>query len=194
MSLTGKDIADIARLLDSSHFTSLDLKQGDFRLRIRRDGGNWDEDGRAGEDDERSRRPRRRPAREEDFEDYEDEGAAGEDEAAGETRATAEPGVEPAPEPAPRADSEAADTPAGDGEVDVIAPLMGNFYSAPRPGEPPFVNVGDRVEEDSVVAIIEVMKLMNSVRAGVAGTVSAVLVENGSAVEDGQPLLRVRAD
>ena len=62
----------------------------------------------------------------------------------------------------------------------------------PRPGEPPFVSVGDRVSEDSIIAIIEVMKLMNSVRAGVSGVVTAVLVENGATVEAGQPILRVR--
>ena len=72
------------------------------------------------------------------------------------------------------------------------APLLGNFYTAPRPGEPPFVEVGDAVTEDSVIGIIEVMKLMNSVRAGVAGTVVAILAQNGSAVEEDQPLIRVR--
>ena len=69
------------------------------------------------------------------------------------------------------------------GEIDVPAPL---------PGEPPFVEVGDTVTEDSVIGIIEVMKLMNSVRAGVAGTVVAILAQNGSAVEEDQPLIRVR--
>lgn len=88
--------------------------------------------------------------------------------------------------PAPHATGPAA------GEVDVPAPLLGNFYSAPRPGDPAFVKVGDLVNEDSVIGIIEVMKLMNSVRAGVAGTVVAILAENGTSVEEGQPLLRVK--
>ena len=72
------------------------------------------------------------------------------------------------------------------------APLLGNFYAAPRPGDPPFVEVGDTVGEDSVIGIIEVMKLMNPIRAGIAGTVVAILAEDGSAVEEGQPLIRVR--
>jgi acetyl-CoA carboxylase biotin carboxyl carrier protein len=78
------------------------------------------------------------------------------------------------------------------GEVDVPAPLLGNFYAAPRPGDPPFVQPGDAVSEDSVIGIIEVMKLMNPIRAGVAGTVVALLAADGRAVEEGQPLLRVR--
>ena len=77
------------------------------------------------------------------------------------------------------------------GEVDVPAPFIGNFYRAPRPGEPSFVEVGQKVTEDSVIGIIEVMKLMNTVRAGVSGTVVAVLAENAAAVEEGQPLIRV---
>jgi acetyl-CoA carboxylase biotin carboxyl carrier protein len=80
------------------------------------------------------------------------------------------------------------------GEADVKAPLLGNYYQAPRPGDPPFVEVGDRVSEDSVIGIIEVMKLMNSVRAGVVGTVVAHLVQNGTAVEHGQSLIRVKTD
>jgi acetyl-CoA carboxylase biotin carboxyl carrier protein len=80
------------------------------------------------------------------------------------------------------------------GEVDVPAPLLGNFYEAPRPGDPPFVRPGDRVTEETVVGIIEVMKLMNPIRAGVSGTVVAVLAQNGSAVEEGEALIRVRVE
>jgi acetyl-CoA carboxylase biotin carboxyl carrier protein len=151
VSLTARDIAEIARLLDSSHFSSLDLTMGEFRLRIRRDGG-WS--------------PR-------------------------------EDADEPAPAPA-TADAEPP-PPIGQeagaarvGEVDVPAPLLGNFYSAPRPGDPPFVAPGDTVGEDTTIGIIEVMKLMNPIRAGVSGTVVAILAENGKAVEEGQPLVRVR--
>nr|WP_237392472.1 biotin/lipoyl-containing protein [Aurantiacibacter rhizosphaerae] len=100
-------------------------------------------------------------------------------------------GVEPSPSPPPSGSAQPA-TVADAGEVDVIAPLLGNYYAAPRPGEAPFVQVGDRVEPDTIVAIIEVMKLMNSVRAGVSGTVTAVLAENGSAIEKGQPIIRVK--
>ncbi len=107
--------------------------------------------------------------------------------------AAQEEGVAPAPVQATSAVPAAHDDP-GPGEVDVKAPLLGNYYQAPRPGDPPFVEVGDRVSEDTVIGIIEVMKLMNSVRAGVAGTVAAHLVQNGTAVELGQSLIRVKAD
>jgi acetyl-CoA carboxylase biotin carboxyl carrier protein len=156
VSLTAKDIAEIAKLLDESHFSTLDLQVGDFRLKIRRDGG-WS--------------PR----------EEHDEPAA------------PAPKAEKTPsEPPPPIGQEAGA--ARVGEIDVPAPLLGNFYAAPRPGEPPFVAAGDTVTEDSVIGIIEVMKLMNSVRAGVAGTVVAILAVDGAAVEEGQPLIRIRRE
>jgi acetyl-CoA carboxylase biotin carboxyl carrier protein len=75
---------------------------------------------------------------------------------------------------------------------DVASPLLGTFYRAPKPGAPPFVEVGAQVEEETVVAIIEVMKLMNTVRAGVRGTVTEILVADGALAEYGETLLRVR--
>ena len=75
---------------------------------------------------------------------------------------------------------------------DVVAPLLGTFYRSPKPGAPPFVEVGATVTDDTVVAIIEVMKLMNTVRAGVRGTVIEILPVDGALVEYGEPLLRVR--
>jgi acetyl-CoA carboxylase biotin carboxyl carrier protein len=78
------------------------------------------------------------------------------------------------------------------GEVDVPAPLLGNFYEAPRPGDPAFVKPGDAVTEETVIGIIEVMKLMNPIRAGVSGTVVAILAQSGAAVEEGEALIRVK--
>ena len=69
------------------------------------------------------------------------------------------------------------------------SPMVGTFYRAPEPGAAPFVQTGQTVEADSTVCIIEVMKLMNSIPAGAAGLVTQVLVEDGAAVEYGQPLL-----
>jgi acetyl-CoA carboxylase biotin carboxyl carrier protein len=83
--------------------------------------------------------------------------------------------------------------PANDPNVqDVPSPLLGTFYRSPKPGAPPFVEVGAEVEENTVVAIIEVMKLMNTVRAGVRGTVTEILLADGALAEYAQPLLRVR--
>jgi acetyl-CoA carboxylase biotin carboxyl carrier protein len=156
VSLTGADIAEIARLLDESHFTDLRLEMGSLKLRIRRDGGRW------------------QPALEDEDE---------------EVAAEATPSAtSPAPEPPPLGQEAGA---ARAGEVDVPAPLLGNFYTAPRPGDPPFVQPGDKVDEETVIGIIEVMKLMNPIRAGVTGTVVTMLAENGTAVEEGEPLIRV---
>jgi acetyl-CoA carboxylase biotin carboxyl carrier protein len=81
---------------------------------------------------------------------------------------------------------------ASDGSVlHVTAPLVGIFYRAPKPGAPPYIEVGSQVEEDTTVGIIEVMKLMNAVRAEVSGTVVEVLVQDGAVVEYGQVLLRI---
>lgn len=84
--------------------------------------------------------------------------------------------------------------PSEPGLVEVTAPLLGIFYRAPRPGEPPFVEVGSKVQQDTVIGIIEVMKLMNSVPAGVRGEVVEILAEDGAAVEYGEILLRVRPE
>ena len=91
----------------------------------------------------------------------------------------------------PPAKAEAADIPGG---VRVKAPMYGTFYRAPGPGATPFVEVGQAVEEDSVVCIIEVMKLMNSVTAGVKGTVRSILVGDSQPVELGQALVIIEPD
>ena len=70
--------------------------------------------------------------------------------------------------------------------------MLGTFYRSPKPGEPPFVVPGSEVEEGTVVGIIEVMKLMNSVRAGVRGTVIEIPIVDGALVEYGETLLRIR--
>jgi acetyl-CoA carboxylase biotin carboxyl carrier protein len=73
----------------------------------------------------------------------------------------------------------------------VAAPLPGTFYHAPQPGAPPFVAVGDVVGPESVVGIIETMKLMNPVHAGRTGTIAEVLAPNSAMVAKGQPLFRL---
>ncbi len=76
----------------------------------------------------------------------------------------------------------------------IRSPMVGTFYRAPEPGAAPFVEVGAKVEPDTRVCIIEVMKLMNSIPAGCQGTVTQILVEDGEAVEYGQALLVIGAD
>ncbi|MDE2347882.1 MAG: acetyl-CoA carboxylase, biotin carboxyl carrier protein, partial [Gammaproteobacteria bacterium] len=74
----------------------------------------------------------------------------------------------------------------------VPAPLLGTFYRSPKPGAPPFVEIGSAVMADTVIGIIEVMKLMNTVRAGESGTVVEIPAQDGALVEYGETLLRVR--
>jgi len=93
--------------------------------------------------------------------------------------------------PGERAEDPAPTAATADGAVTIDAPMLGVFYRAPSPGAPPFVDVGTRIERDTIVCVIEVMKMMNSVPAGVVGTIAEVHVENAEAVEFGQPLFRV---
>lgn len=148
MSLSGKEVIEIARLFEASQFSDFNLEIGDFRLRMRRGG--------AAERDHAQEKA-------------------------------------PTPAPAPVAMPMANGTNPSPGEIDVPAPFLGVFYHAARPGAAPFVVPGQEVSEDSMIGIIEVMKLMNGVRAGVKGKVVALLAANAEAVEAGQPLLRVAA-
>jgi acetyl-CoA carboxylase biotin carboxyl carrier protein len=98
----------------------------------------------------------------------------------------------PAPLPAAAAGAGAEAAPAAvDGNV-VRAPMVGTFYRSPSPESDPFVDVGDKIEEGTVLGIIEAMKVMNEVKADRAGTLEAVLAENGVSVEYGTPLFRIR--
>jgi len=73
----------------------------------------------------------------------------------------------------------------------ITSPMVGTYYTTPSPDDPPFVKVGDKIEKHTVVCIIEAMKVMNEVKAGVAGTVAEILVENGHPVEFGTKLFKI---
>jgi acetyl-CoA carboxylase biotin carboxyl carrier protein len=103
----------------------------------------------------------------------------------------------PKPQPTPAATptvGAAAAKPAAipEGMLPIIAPLLGTFYVAPEPGAPPFVKVGQQITEDTTVGLIEVMKVFNSVRAAVSGTIVEVVAQNGQFVEFGQTLFIVK--
>jgi acetyl-CoA carboxylase biotin carboxyl carrier protein len=80
-----------------------------------------------------------------------------------------------------------------DGAILIKAPLLGTFYRSPKPGAPAFVEEGQMVSEDDVVCIIEVMKLFNTVKAGVRGQIRKILAKNGQMVEFQQPLFLIRS-
>lgn len=73
----------------------------------------------------------------------------------------------------------------------VTSPMVGTLYTAPTPDDPPFIKIGDKIEKNTVVCIVEAMKVMNEVKAGVTGTVVEVLVETGHPVEFGTKLFRI---
>jgi acetyl-CoA carboxylase biotin carboxyl carrier protein len=181
MELTNADVADILALLDSLPYDSLDLETPRFRLTLRRaPGGGWTEESQV------LAEPSEIPA--------------APDSAPAPSGATADisgtPGG-PAPNAAASdagADGLAAGAEAADGLVVVPAPLPGTFYRAPRPGADPFVQVGDVVSPDTVVAIVETMKLMNSVPAGTAGRVSRICLENGELAAAGDTLMLIEPD
>jgi len=83
----------------------------------------------------------------------------------------------------------AADQPQG--ALEITAPIVGTFYATPSPNAEPFVEIGSHVDTDTVVCIIEAMKVMNEVKSEVKGIVKKMLVDNGAAVEFGQPLFLV---
>lgn len=98
----------------------------------------------------------------------------------------------PSAAPAPAAASPPAPSPiVNDRLIDIISPMVGTFYRAPGPDEPPFVDVGDRIRTGQTVCIIEAMKLMNEIEAEASGEIVEILVPNGEPVEYGQVLMRV---
>lgn len=88
--------------------------------------------------------------------------------------------------------AQAASAPRADGTVEIVAPMMGRFYAKPEPGAAPFVTVGAQVSADSTVGLIEVMKVFTAVRAGVAGVITEICVQDAEFIEYGHVLFRVR--
>jgi acetyl-CoA carboxylase biotin carboxyl carrier protein len=99
----------------------------------------------------------------------------------------------PAPvAPAPAAAAPTAPTAADPSIKLVTSPMVGTYYCTPSPENPPFVTVGSPIKADTVVCIIEAMKVMNEIQSEISGTVVECLVANGTSVEFGQPLFRVK--
>jgi len=186
VDLTNDDVADILALLDSLPYDALDLRTDRFRLTLRRTSGGWTE-----ESDLLTQPTDVTP---------EVVGAAGADGLSG----GGGPSTGAGPGGAGGTDrvdgAQAADAGAlraaadGEGLIAVVAPLPGTFYRAPRPGAPPFVEEGDAVGADTVIAIIETMKLMNSVHAGTPGRVARICLENGEFAPLGATLLLIEPD
>jgi acetyl-CoA carboxylase biotin carboxyl carrier protein len=93
------------------------------------------------------------------------------------------------PHPGAKADAEAA---ADEDLYKIPSPIVGTFYRSPAPDKDPYIQIGSKVSPESVVCIIEAMKLMNEIQAEVSGEVAKIYVENGQPVEYGQPLFGIR--
>jgi acetyl-CoA carboxylase biotin carboxyl carrier protein len=188
VDLTGDDVRDILQLLDGLPYRELTLETTSFRLSLRRDAdGAWTQTMQV------LAEPNVLPSAAD---------GAVTDGAVTASAATTAPGTTAtdktaagataAGTTAPGTTAAAVESSPADGLVEVRAPLLGTFYRAPRPGAPPFVTVGSEVAPDTVVCIIETMKLMNSVTAGVGGTVAEILLDNAQFAPQGVVLMRVR--
>jgi acetyl-CoA carboxylase biotin carboxyl carrier protein len=168
MQLDDEDVRAILQLLDASTFDELQIETDRFDLTLRRGDGAWTRESRS------LGTPRELP------------GAAA---AAGAQRAA----PIAAPAAAPVAESVApGGAGAGSATLEVVrTPLPGTFYRSPKPGAAPFVDVGTRVERDTVVAIVETMKLMNAVYAGCAGRVAEICATDATLVEQQAVLMRI---
>ena len=163
MELTEDDVLHILKLIDESKFDYFQLEVGELKITVSK-----------GDPIPLSSSPRSAPV-------SQSPGAVVEP-----PKATPAP---PAPQSAaPNIDAKAT----AEGLLPITAPILGTFYVAPEPGAPPFVQIGTAITEDTTVGLIEVMKVFNSVRANVKGTVTQVVAQNGQFVEYGQTLFLVK--
>lgn len=173
MSFTHDDVQRIIQLLDASHFDELHLEADGIKLDLRRNSGAS------------TAAPAALPA---------STGAASMPESSGQRASTAQPENPSVGQNASAGDTGKSSSAASDTALlEIKAPMLGTFYRAPKPGADPFIAEGSKVEPDTVVGIIEVMKLMNSVPANVTGEVVEVVAQDGELVEYDQVLFRVRA-
>jgi acetyl-CoA carboxylase biotin carboxyl carrier protein len=174
VTLTAADVAEIMRVIETSTFDELNLEMDGVKLTLRRAGaaGGFVQGATTQSESSFSA----------------EKAAAHPGEAAAHTGARAAVPAVPVAAPARESASPGANL------SDIASPMLGTFYRAPKPGAAPFVEIGSVVDVDSVIAIIEVMKLMNTVRAGVRGVVTEILPADEALVEFGEVLMRVRTD
>ena len=161
MNLTHEEVLRILKIIDESDYDEVRLEFGDLKLHVQKQGVA--------------------PSASLDAPFGRQEITRGHGEASGRVAgAVKTPVMSTAPQAA---------EPVPEGMVAVRAPMLGTFYRAPSPGERPFVEVGDKVSPNDTVCLVEVMKLFNSVKAGVAGTIVKIVAENAAMVEHEQPLV-----
>jgi len=165
-SVNMEELRELIALLRENGLAELELEREDFRVRLRREGTAV----------------------------FGDHGALTET-----VRSQVAPGPAPAPAaspapPSPPTGSHAPAAAAEDQNLHIIpSPIVGTFYRSPSPSAEPFVKIGTSVEPQTVVCIIEAMKLMNEIQAEASGEVVKIYVENGQPVEYGQPLFGIKS-
>ncbi len=163
-----KEIKSVIDLMTKNGLSEFELEKGDFKLRVKRGpGGEWSS----------TATPAAAPQ------------VVHHHAPMGNFSAPAAPAV------APIALSGAAApvaSPAATTDVHIPSPMVGTFYTSPSPESPPFITVGQEVQEDTVVCIIEAMKVMNEIKAEMRGIIVEVLAQNGKPVEFNKPLFAVR--
>jgi acetyl-CoA carboxylase biotin carboxyl carrier protein len=163
MELTEEDVLEILKLFEQSKFDFLQLEQGERKITVSK--GGYVPTAAGGT-----------------------RAAASSSSSSAAAVATAAHAAASAPQP--EAKPAPSSIPAG--LVAVTAPMVGKFYSAPAPSDPPYVEVGSKVAVGATVGLIEVMKVFASIKAETAGVVERILVSNGEFVEFGQPLFLLR--
>lgn len=170
MELSEEEVLQILKLIENSSFDFLQLEWGDLKLTVAKGGYDISVANHPAPRTLTEPAPSERPAPN-----------------AMEAEAKREPKELKTKAPAPEAAVlEAA--------VPINAPMVGTFYRAPEPGAPPFVEVGDAVQEETTVGLIEVMKVFTAVKAGVRGMILEGCVQNGQFVEYGQALFLIRPE
>ena len=177
MELTHKVVRDIVGMIDDAqHLEEMELVFGGFRLHVRRSAGGGDLSARgpAVSHPPPTHAPPAQPQ-------------------AGQPETRQPQAAWQAPTAAPTASAASSgDIGLAEHEVAVLAPMIGTFYHAASPGDKPFVVAGQRVKADDTIGVIEVMKLFNTIRAGVEGTVVRIEADNATLVEYNQRLVVIR--
>jgi acetyl-CoA carboxylase biotin carboxyl carrier protein len=166
MELSDDDVLEILKLFEQSKFDFLQLEQGERKITVSK--GGYVPAGVGGA------------------------GAAISSAASSAATAASSPPPMSAPVPQPAPKPAASSIP--DGLAAVTAPMVGKFYSAAAPSDPPYVEVGSKVAVGATVGLIEVMKVFTSIKTEIAGAIERILVSNGEFVEFGQPLFLLRPD
>ena len=166
MELTDDDVLEILKLFEQSKFDFLQLEQGERKITVSKGG-------------------------------YSPAGASGvraaiSSAASSAAAAASSPIASPASTPIGQPAAKPAASSIPDGLVAVTAPMVGKFYSAAAPSDPPYVEIGSKVAVGATVGLIEVMKVFASIKTEIAGVIERILVSNGEFVEFGQPLFLIR--